>query len=464
MYSRAWEEEDEEQGLSGEQITKRILPETMNNIEDYLKFTAEVGEEYEGGWLPTLDMEIRITGKNEVVYRQYEKPVSSKRTVQRTSAMGENIKHQILSQDMIRRLKNTSESLGGAAKVRAVDQYSQKLRNSGYMRDQIARIITNGVKGYEGMRRRRIKEGRALKCTASKSWMKRFKNKLLEKTTWFKKKKRADNKGGEEPGNKRKSRNKEQKDQAQEDIEYRTVLFVNNTGGGELASRIKELTRRLAGSIGFGVKVVERNGNPLRSLFPLNNLWDGAPCGRKDCTPCNQEAEELPKCNKTSLVYENICKRCNTGAGAKEELKKVVEGSLYVGESSRTLYERSREHDKDWRDKKERSHIAKHQGAVHGLEEEPQFIIRPVRFYKTALSRQIGEAGRIRRRGGAGAILNSKSEFSRCKIPRLVLEEIDEEQAKEQERKDQEEDLARIEEQANIWGELERRQKKMGEQ
>ena len=107
--------------------------------------------------------------------RQYEKPVSSKRTVQRTSAMGENIKHQILSQDMIRRLKNTSESLGGAAKVRAVDQYSQKLRNSGYMRDQIARIITNGVKGYEGMRRRRIKEGRALKCTATKSRMSRRK-------------------------------------------------------------------------------------------------------------------------------------------------------------------------------------------------------------------------------------------------------------------------------------------------
>ena len=175
MYSRAWEEEDEEQGLSGEQITKRILLETMNNIEDYLKFTAEVGEEYEEGWLPTLDMENRITEKNEVVYRQFEKPVSSKRTVQRTSAMGENIKHQILSQDMIRRLKNTSESLGGAAKVRAVDQYSQKLRNSGYMRDQIARIITNGVKGYEGMRRRRIKEGRALKCTATKSRMSRRK-------------------------------------------------------------------------------------------------------------------------------------------------------------------------------------------------------------------------------------------------------------------------------------------------
>ena len=57
----------------------------MNGIEGYLNFTAEVGGEYEGGWLPTLDMEIRVTDQNEVVYRQYEKPISSKRTVQRTS-------------------------------------------------------------------------------------------------------------------------------------------------------------------------------------------------------------------------------------------------------------------------------------------------------------------------------------------------------------------------------------------
>ena len=62
--------------------------------------------------------------------------------------------------------------------------------------------------------------------------------------------------------------------------------------------------------------------------------------------------------------------------------------------------------------------------------------MRVVRSYKTALSRQIGEAVRIRRRGGAGLILNSKSEYNRCKIPRLVLEELDEEQIKAMEDKE----------------------------
>ena len=42
------------------------------------------------------------------------------------------------------------------------------------------------------------------------------------------------------------------------------------------------------------------------------------------------------------------------------------------------------------------------------------------------MSRQIQEAVRIRRRGGTGSILNSKAEFSRCYIPRLVVEDDEE--------------------------------------
>ena len=50
-----------------------------------------------------------------------------------------------------------------------------------------------------------------------------------------------------------------------------------------------------------------------------------------------------------------------------------------------------------------------------------------VSSHRTALNRQIREAVRIRRRGGAANILNSKSEFNRCQIPRLVVEVEDEE-------------------------------------
>ena len=44
--------------------------------------------------------------------------------------------------------------------------------------------------------------------------------------------------------------------------------------------------------------------------------------------------------------------------------------------------------------------------------------------YRSALSRQVGEAVKIRRRGGEGSVLNSKGEFNRCKITRLTLGEL----------------------------------------
>ena len=46
--------------------------------------------------------------------------------------------------------------------------------------------------------------------------------------------------------------------------------------------------------------------------------------------------------------------------------------------------------------------------------------MKVVRYHRTALSRQVGEAIRIHRRG---LVLNSKSEYNRCKITRLSLEQ-----------------------------------------
>ena len=96
--------------------------------------------------------------------------------------------------------------------------------------------------------------------------------------------------------------------------------------------------------------------------------------------------------------------------------------SLYVGESSRSIQERASEHMGAARRGDSKSHQAlEHKG------EPPDFHFKVVSYHRTALNRQIKEAVRIRRRGGATNILNSKSEFNRCQIPRLVVEEKDDE-------------------------------------
>ena len=96
---------------------------------------------------------------------------------------------------------------------------------------------------------------------------------------------------------------------------------------------------------------------------------------------------------------------------------------------------------------REGSHIAKHVEQFH-RGEDPHFYMKVVGFHRSALSRQTAEAVRIRRRGGEGAVLNSKAEFNRCFLPRLKLVEEQEisvmEQAEQQADKEMVEQLREV--------------------
>ena len=162
--------------------------------------------------------------------------------------------------------------------------------------------------------------------------------------------------------------------------------------------------------------------------------------GRELCITCNQGGEDIPACTRSSVVYENICTQCNPSAMAQGELTKQAQGakSLYVGESSRSIQERASEHLGAARRKEETSHMSKHQIMEHGGA-PPEFVFKVISYHKTPLNRQIKEAIMIRRRGGATEILNSRSEFNRCHIPRLVVEVEEEEIRKAREQKEEEE-------------------------
>ena len=95
--------------MSGKGRTKHILGKTMEGMEDYLEFTVESGNEFEGGWLPTLDVNLKVIEGNQVQFKFYEKGTCSRKTVMMKSAMEENSKMKILSNDLIRRLGNTME-------------------------------------------------------------------------------------------------------------------------------------------------------------------------------------------------------------------------------------------------------------------------------------------------------------------------------------------------------------------
>ena len=161
--------------------------------------------------------------------------------------------------------------------------------------------------------------------------------------------------------------------------------------------------------------------------MPNTNPWSGRHCSRKNCITCNQESESenKPDCFKRNLVYENVCLECHPGAVKKGELlvSDIDVPSIYVGETSRSIFERSKEHWEGLRKEDNDNHMYKHWVIHHGSRGVPKFNMRVVKFHDRALSRQIGEAVRIRRRGAL--VLNSRSEYNRCSIQRLSLPQED---------------------------------------
>lgn len=115
-------------------------------------------------------------------------------------------------------------------------------------------------------------------------------------------------------------------------------------------------------------------------------------------------------CRRRGLVYETSCLECLDKEGQAR--------ARYVGETSRSLAERYSEHVNDGEKGAKSSNMFKHWQVHHGGK-KTNFKVEVIGFFTSALERQVAESVRIDM-CGAERILNSKSVFSRCMVPRLV--------------------------------------------
>jgi hypothetical protein len=477
-------------------VASKILHDTMNGLEDCLVFTIETGSDFVDGWLPTLDTSMKVSDRNLILYRFFEKPVSSNTTLLPNTALGENLKIKSLGNDMIRRMLNTSELVDMETRCKVVDSFATKLITSGYNLEKIRQIIISGLKGYEKqLKISRQPGGRPLHQNSGQSKAKRQRNKLLGKSEWFRKERKDDcqeddledcatqsqrwsqdnmgerrqddSLGGLETGCTEDSSGKK----VQETLRTTSVLFVEQTRGGSLARSLKLVESRLSTMMGFHFRVVEKAGSKLQQLLSNSNLWAGMNCGRSDCTTCRQGGEDLPDCKARSLMYESKCRLCNPPTDGRADAKKSTteeeriadrraEPSIYIGETSRSIYERSKEHMKDAQGMHCDSHMMKHWVTTHKAEGQPEFRMEVVRKYRDSLSRQIGEAVRIQMRG---CTLNSKMEYNRSSLTRLVIDDEWERKLRERREEEEKETIRRMKHLEELGEEEIAQQRQMGE-
>ena len=217
------------------------------------------------------------------------------------------------------------------------------------------------------------------------------------------------------------------------------------TSNSNLARDLREKETELEKITGDKMKIVERSGRKLEDILTHNDPWKGADCKRPNCFLCNTKTltgKDLKKdCTKRNILYEIRCLTCEHEQ--KEhieelckndpELKRKMETHMkvprYIGESGRSTYERGYEHLDQLASLSNKSHMLKHMIFKHEDQDFSQikwgmFILA---YKKNAFERQIEEAVLIDREAKKSEILNSKSEWNQCSLPRLVTRMGDQE-------------------------------------
>jgi hypothetical protein len=163
----------------------------------------------------------------------------------------------------------------------------------------------------------------------------------------------------------------------------------------ELANTLKGIAEKEAEK-GVLFKIVETGGRSVQSVLERPNPMANIGCTDADCLPCKTGQGDGGNCRACGVTYEIECQLCPPEQRSK-----------YLGETSRNLYTRAKEHESSYHGGGLKSFMKKHQQEHQAM--QPEYNAKVTGRVRDCLTRQIKEAVQIRR--SSVPILNSKTEW-----------------------------------------------------
>ena len=113
-----------------------------------IKFTVYYPTNYENKKVPILDIMASINKElqNRIAYEFFEKPTKNKFVILSSSAISAKQKRTILTQECLRRLRNTKIELGEKVQNQYLNEFMVKLKNSGYPVQNRRQILDSALK------------------------------------------------------------------------------------------------------------------------------------------------------------------------------------------------------------------------------------------------------------------------------------------------------------------------------
>ena len=97
-----------------------------------ISFTFDTPHLNENHKLPILDVKVALNEENILEHKFYEKPTRNPRVILASSALSWSQKRTIHTQEILRRIKNTSQSLKKSLRDQHLSRYMYKMKISGY--------------------------------------------------------------------------------------------------------------------------------------------------------------------------------------------------------------------------------------------------------------------------------------------------------------------------------------------
>ena len=370
-------------GLDFERLSTTVLFHHIiaNSIFDYIKFTVDCPSNHPSGWMPLLGSQVRVAEDNTIDYLFFEKEIACKFVMMRDSAMSTRVKMNTLTQEVIRRLRNTRASLDwNEFKVPILTEFCKKMARSGYPQEYRSVVIKSGVIGFERQLAASQRGERPL--FRPREWQKeeRRKRKMIRKAAWYR------------PAD--------------------VVGFFPPSPRGELVANINKVLEEEGRRIGIKMKAIETGGLSLAKQLVRPDLKRGEPCGRPGCVLDRTSGGAGGPHNIPSSLYRGGCRLCEAEGESAE----------YWGESGFSGSHRCDGHDGDVTARRESNAFAKHLALFHPDHQGDitNFDIQVKGLFQKPLTRQKTEAIKIQS-SQATRKMNSKAEHRQPALLRVTL-------------------------------------------
>ena len=142
-----------DEGRNAFDVTMGLVKEIGESLDPTIKLTIDNPTNYEDGKMPVLDIKVNVNEleNNRIDFQFFEKPTKNPKVLLAKSALNDKSKRTILTQECLRRIRNTKKELGEEVRNEHLNKFMLKLKNSGYSQTYRKQILDSALKAYEKM-------------------------------------------------------------------------------------------------------------------------------------------------------------------------------------------------------------------------------------------------------------------------------------------------------------------------